>query len=158
MVTIRLARHGAKKNPFYHVTVTDRAAPRDGRFVERVGFFNPVARGHSEKLRIDLARVDHWLAVGAQPSERVSKLIKQARADAAALAAGVAAETDAATAEQTADAAAAAGGTDDAADTTIQAPEDSPEAAEPATESTQDSNASAAEAAAGADGGEAEQN
>ena len=88
MVTIRLARHGAKKNPFYHVTVTDRAAPRDGRFIERVGFFNPVARGHSERLRIDLDRVDHWLSVGAQPSDRVRKLIKVARADQEALASG----------------------------------------------------------------------
>ena len=88
MVTIRLARHGAKKNPFYHVTVTDRAAPRDGRFIERVGFFNPVARGHSERLRIDLDRVDHWLAVGAQPSDRVRKLIKRARAEQEALASG----------------------------------------------------------------------
>ena len=78
MVTIRLARHGAKKNPFYHVTVTDRAAPRDGRFIERVGFFNPVATGHSESLRIDLDRVEHWLSVGAQPSDRVRKLIKRA--------------------------------------------------------------------------------
>ena len=85
MVTIRLARHGAKKNPFYHVTVTDRAAPRDGRFIERVGFFNPVARGHSERLRIDLDRVEHWLSVGAQPSDRVRKLIRRARAEEAAL-------------------------------------------------------------------------
>ena len=84
MVTIRLARHGAKKSPFYHVTVTDRAAPRDGRFIERVGFFNPVARGQSERLRVDLARVDHWLSVGAQPSDRVRKLVKRARAEQAA--------------------------------------------------------------------------
>ena len=84
MVTIRLARHGAKKNPFYHVTVTDRTAPRDGRFIERVGFFNPVAKGHSEALRIDLGRVDHWLSVGAQPSDRVRRLIKRARAEALA--------------------------------------------------------------------------
>ena len=81
MVTIRLARHGAKKNPFYHITVTDRAAPRDGRFIERVGFFDPVAKGHSESLRVDLGRVDHWLSVGAQPSDRVRKLIKRARAE-----------------------------------------------------------------------------
>ena len=86
MVTIRLARHGAKKNPFYHVTVTDRAAPRDGRFIERVGFFNPVARGHSERLRIGLDRVDHWLSVGAQPSDRVRRLIKRARAEQASVA------------------------------------------------------------------------
>ena len=79
MVTIRLARHGSKKNPFYHVTVADRSASRDGRFVERVGFFNPVAKGQAEVLRLDLERVDYWMGVGAQPSERVAKLIKQAR-------------------------------------------------------------------------------
>ena len=80
MVTIRLARHGAKKAPFYHLTVADRGAKRDGRFIERVGFFNPLARGQDETLRVDLARVDHWLSVGARPSERVTALIKQARA------------------------------------------------------------------------------
>ncbi len=79
MVTIRLARHGAKKAPFYHVTVADRAAKRDGRFVERVGFYNPLARGQAERLRIDLDRVDYWLSVGARPSERVSALIKEVR-------------------------------------------------------------------------------
>lgn len=79
MVTIRLARHGSKKNPFYHITVADRAAARDGRFVERVGFYNPVAKGQAETLRIDLDRVDHWLSVGAQPSDMVKNLIKQAR-------------------------------------------------------------------------------
>lgn len=84
MVTIRLARHGAKKAPFYHVTVADRASRRDGRFIERVGFFNPVARGQQEALRLDLARVDHWISQGAQPSERVSKLIAQARKEAEA--------------------------------------------------------------------------
>jgi len=80
MVTIRLARHGSKKSPFYHITVADRAYSRDGRFVERVGFYNPVAKGHAETLRIDLGRVDHWLSVGAQPSDVVKKLVKQARA------------------------------------------------------------------------------
>ena len=84
MVTIRLARHGSKKNPFYHVTVADRAARRDGRFIERVGFYNPVARGQSEMLRIDLDRVDYWLGVGAQPTEVVKQLIHQARKNAAA--------------------------------------------------------------------------
>jgi len=83
MVTIRLARHGSKKNPFYHITVADRSSSRDGRFVERVGFFNPVARGGAEELRVDLERVDYWLSVGAQPSERVQKLIAQARSNAA---------------------------------------------------------------------------
>ncbi|MCZ6712252.1 MAG: 30S ribosomal protein S16 [Gammaproteobacteria bacterium] len=81
MVTIRLARHGSKKNPFYHITVADRSAKRDGRFVERLGFFNPLAAGKSEELRVDLERVDYWLSVGAQPSERVSKLIRQARSN-----------------------------------------------------------------------------
>ena len=81
MVTIRLARQGAKKNPFYHITVADRAAKRDGRFIERVGFFNPLARGQEEGLRIDLERVDHWLSLGAQPSDRVKNLIKRARSE-----------------------------------------------------------------------------
>ncbi|NOX49118.1 MAG: 30S ribosomal protein S16 [Gammaproteobacteria bacterium] len=79
MVTIRLARHGAKKNPFYHITVADRSASRDGRFVERLGFYNPVAKGQSEGLRLDLNRIDYWLSVGAQPSAVVKKLIKQVR-------------------------------------------------------------------------------
>ena len=84
MVTIRLARHGAKKNPFFHVTVADRTAKRDGRFIERIGFYNPVARGQDEHTRIDLERVDYWLSVGAQPSERVRQLIDSARRAAAA--------------------------------------------------------------------------
>ena len=75
MVTIRLQRRGGKKEPFYHVVVTDsrRAA---GGSLEQVGFFNPVARGNSQELRLDLARIDHWLGVGALPSERVKQLIK----------------------------------------------------------------------------------
>ncbi len=91
MVTIRLARHGAKKAPFYHVTVADRASRRDGRFIERIGFFNPIARGQAEELRLDLERVDHWLSKGAEPSDRVRKLISQARS-ASATEAAVAAE------------------------------------------------------------------
>jgi small subunit ribosomal protein S16 len=79
MVTIRLARHGAKKSPFYHVTVADRSSSRDGRFVERVGFYNPLAKGQAEVLRIDLDRVDYWIGVGAKPSDRVSQLIGLAR-------------------------------------------------------------------------------
>jgi small subunit ribosomal protein S16 len=86
MVTIRLARHGAKKNPFYHITVADRSASRDGRFIERLGFYNPVAKGQSEMLRIDLDRLDYWIGVGAQPSDVVKSLIKQARRNAAAAA------------------------------------------------------------------------
>lgn len=75
MVTIRLARHGGKKKPFYHVTVAERSAKRDGRFVERVGFYNPVARGQEEELRIDLERLDYWLSTGAQPTDRVRQLV-----------------------------------------------------------------------------------
>ena len=78
MVTIRLARGGAKKRPFYHITVTDSRISRDGRFIERIGFFNPVARGNEERLRIDLARAEHWCGQGAQVSERVQQLLKEA--------------------------------------------------------------------------------
>jgi len=83
MVTIRLARHGSKKNPFYHITVADRSASRDGRFVERLGFYNPVAKGQAETLRIDLERAEYWMGVGARPSDKVKKLIAQARSAAA---------------------------------------------------------------------------
>ncbi|MFU8815713.1 MAG: 30S ribosomal protein S16 [Pseudomonadales bacterium] len=87
MVTIRLARHGSKKKPFYYVTVAERSTGRDGRFVERLGFYNPVAQGGEEKLRLDVARVDHWISQGAQPSDKVKKLIAQARKHDAAVAA-----------------------------------------------------------------------
>lgn len=83
MVTIRLSRHGSKKHPFYQITVADRASGRDGRFVERLGFYNPVARGGEEKLRLNVERADYWLSQGAQPSERVKKLLGAARANAA---------------------------------------------------------------------------
>jgi len=76
MVTIRLARTGAKKKPFYHMVVADSRSPRDGRYIERIGFFNPVARGSEEKLRIEKERVDHWIGQGAQVSDRVAKLLK----------------------------------------------------------------------------------
>jgi len=78
MVTIRLMRRGGKKEPFYHVVVTDSRRAGGGS-LEQVGFFNPVARGSSEELRLDLARVDHWVARGAQPSERVAQLLKSYR-------------------------------------------------------------------------------
>jgi len=78
MVTIRLAKTGAKKRPFYHVVVADSRRSRDGRYIERLGFFNPVAKGGEERLRLDNERVSHWLAQGAQASERVSGLLKQA--------------------------------------------------------------------------------
>ena len=79
MVTIRLSRQGSKKRPFYHVTVTDQAAKRDGRFIERLGFYDPLASGKAETVRLDLERAEYWLSVGAQPSESVAKLIKDAR-------------------------------------------------------------------------------
>ena len=79
MVKIRLARGGAKKRPFYHIVVTDSRNKRDGRRIERIGFFNPVARGQEERLRVDLERVEYWTGVGAQLSERVSHLVSEAR-------------------------------------------------------------------------------
>lgn len=80
MVKIRLARTGAKKKPFFHVVVTDKRNARDsGRYVERIGFFNPVARGQEERLRLDLDRVAFWQERGAQTSERVASLVRQVR-------------------------------------------------------------------------------
>ena len=78
MVVIRLSRSGTKKRPFYHLTVADRRVGRDGRFIERVGFFNPVARGQEEGLRYDQERIDYWVGKGAQLSPRVSSLLKAA--------------------------------------------------------------------------------
>ena len=86
MVTIRLARAGSKKRPFYHVHVADRQVARNGKFIERLGFFNPIARGGEERLRIDLDRIEYWVRQGAQMSERVAKLVreyKKAEAEAA---------------------------------------------------------------------------
>lgn len=82
MVTIRLSRGGAKKRPFYHIVVADVRAKRDGRYIERIGFFNPIAVGGEQRLRLDRARADHWLERGAQPTDRVRQLIKQAKRDA----------------------------------------------------------------------------
>ena len=82
MVTIRLARTGAKKRPFYHVTVSDSRNARDGRFIERIGFFNPLARGKEERLRLDLQRMNYWVEQGAQASPRVAKLAREAEASA----------------------------------------------------------------------------
>ena len=78
MVKIRLARGGAKRQPFYHIVVTDNRNRRDGRNIERLGFFNPVARGSDERLRVNQERVEHWLGQGAQISERVSHLVAEA--------------------------------------------------------------------------------
>lgn len=83
MVTIRLSRGGSKKRPFYHVVVADSRRARDSRFIEQIGFFNPIARGQEERLRIQQDRIDHWVGLGAQVSDRVAALAKQAAAAAA---------------------------------------------------------------------------
>ena len=79
MVIIRLARSGAKKNPYYFITVADERRPRDGAFIERLGFFNPTAMGQEERLRIDLVKLEEWVSKGAQVSDRVASLIKEAK-------------------------------------------------------------------------------
>ena len=79
MVSIRLSRAGAKKRAFYHLVVTDSRNRRDGGYLERSGYFNPVGRDHEENLRIDLERADYWIGKGAQPSDRVASLLKQHR-------------------------------------------------------------------------------
>ncbi len=84
MVVIRLARGGSKKRPFYAISVADSRKASTKKFIERIGFYNPNARGQEEKLRIDLDRVKHWVGLGAQPSDRVATLVKQAEKAAAA--------------------------------------------------------------------------
>jgi small subunit ribosomal protein S16 len=79
MVSIRLSRGGAKKRPFYHLIVTDSRNRRDGRYIERLGFFNPLGTDKEENLRIDLERVDFWISRGAKPSDRVAALLKTQR-------------------------------------------------------------------------------
>jgi small subunit ribosomal protein S16 len=84
MVRIRLSRGGATKRPFYHIVVTDQRNRRDGRYIERLGFYNPVATGEEVGLKIDLDRADFWTARGAKTSERVARLIRQQRSAASA--------------------------------------------------------------------------
>ena len=79
MVTIRLSRGGTTKRPFYHIVATDHRNRRDGRYLERLGFFNPIASGQDVSLKIDLARVDYWLSQGAQLSARVAALVESHR-------------------------------------------------------------------------------
>ena len=83
MVVIRLSRGGAKKRPFYHIVVADSRKARDGRNVERLGFYNPRATGGEEKLRLDLDRLNYWVGTGAQVSDRVATLVKEANKSAA---------------------------------------------------------------------------
>lgn len=80
MVVIRLSRGGAKKRPFYHIVVADKQRSRDGRFIERIGYFNPIASGKDVRLTLDLERAQHWIAQGAQASDRVKTLIKEQQA------------------------------------------------------------------------------
>jgi len=79
MVTIRLARGGAKKRPFYHIVVTDSRNKRDGRYIERLGFFNPLAAGQEAELKVDQERLSYWVSQGAKLSERVQKLVQPAK-------------------------------------------------------------------------------
>lgn len=84
MVTIRLTRRGAKKQPFYHVVVTDSRARQGGMALEQVGYFNPIPAGKQQRLQLDLARIDYWLSKGAKPSERVAELVSKHRRQAVA--------------------------------------------------------------------------
>ncbi|HEX7635449.1 MAG TPA: 30S ribosomal protein S16 [Noviherbaspirillum sp.] len=84
MVVIRLSRAGAKKRPFYNIVVTDSRNRRDGRFIERIGFYNPIAAGKDEGFRIAQDRLVYWKGVGAKPSETVGRLLKEAGQKAAA--------------------------------------------------------------------------
>jgi len=84
MVKIRLSRGGAKKRPFYHIVVTDERNARDGRNIERIGFYNPIATGKDVELQIDTERAKHWIGKGAQPTDKVKYLLKQATKSAAA--------------------------------------------------------------------------
>jgi len=81
MVSIRLSRGGVKKRPFYQIVVADGRLKRDGRYIERIGFFNPIATGGEVWLRLDRARAEYWIGRGAQPSERVAKLLKESAAE-----------------------------------------------------------------------------
>ena len=86
MVKIRLTRGGAKKRPFYHIVVTDQRNKRDGRSIERLGFYNPVATGSEKRVELDIARVNHWVSHGAQLTDKVRVLVKEAAGQQAAAA------------------------------------------------------------------------
>ena len=80
MVKIRLTRGGAKKRPFYHIVVTDQRNKRDGRSIERLGFYNPVATGNEKRVELNVDRVNHWVSHGAQLTDKVRVLVKEASA------------------------------------------------------------------------------
>lgn len=84
MVVIRLSRAGAKKRPFYNMVVTDSRKRRDGGYIERIGYYNPVARGQEVPLHLEMDKLSYWLSVGAQVSDRVRALIKEFQKKAAA--------------------------------------------------------------------------
>ena len=84
MVKIRLTRGGAKKRPFYHIIVTDSRNARDGRNIERLGYYNPIATGNEKRVELDTERVKHWVSHGAQLTEKVSALVKEVSAKASA--------------------------------------------------------------------------
>ena len=133
MVKIRLARAGAKKRPFYHLVAADSRSPRDGRFIERLGFFNPIAVGGEVRLRVNTERVDHWMARGAQLSDRAAKLVGEAREQPSLVADGGAPEADGAVAEAVAPAAESESATEPEAESGSE--EVSESSAEPAEES-----------------------
>ena len=84
MVVIRLSRGGSKGRPFFNIVVSDKRVRRDGRFIERLGFYNPVAKGAEKRVELDTARVDHWVSLGAQLTDKVRMLVKEASSQAAA--------------------------------------------------------------------------
>ena len=144
MVKIRLARAGAKKRPFYHLVAADSRSPRDGRFIERLGFFNPIAVGGEVRLRVNTERVDHWVARGAQLTDRAAKLVGEAREQPSLVADGGAPEADGAAAEAGAEAEAAAetgietGAEAESADATESGSEASEASAEASAESAEE--------------------
>ena len=148
MVKIRLARAGAKKRPFYHLVAADSRSPRDGRFIERLGFFNPIAVGGEVRLRVNTERVDHWVARGAQLTDRAAKLVGEAREQPSLVADGGAPEADGAAAEAGAEAEAAAetgieAGIDTGLETGAEAESESADAAESGSEEASEASAEA---------------
>ena len=139
MVKIRLARAGAKKRPFYHLVAADSRSPRDGRFIERLGFFNPIAVGGEVRLRVNTERVDHWVARGAQLTDRAAKLVGEAREQPSLGADGGAPEAGGAAAEAGAEAEAAETGAETGAEAESGSEEASEASADASVESAEES-------------------
>lgn len=139
MVKIRLARAGAKKRPFYHLVAADSRSPRDGRFIERLGFFNPIAVGGEVRLRVNTERVDHWVARGAQLTDRAAKLVGEAREQPSLVADGGAPEAGGAAAEAGAEAEAAETGAETGAEAESGSEEASEASADASVESAEES-------------------